>query len=211
MPDIKFAKFAVWVNSAVPLSLLLWDAYHHRLGTNPQEFVLHTTGTLTLVFLLLSLAVTPLRKMLGLPWMVQFRRMLGLYAFFYGCLHLLAYTWFDKGFALKAIAEDTLKRPFIFLGMFGFLVMIPLAVTSTNNMVKRLGGQRWNKLHKSVYLAAIAGVLHYYLLVKADARIPLAFGAALAALLVYRALNKFFPSYTQRKPRRAAIPARIED
>lgn len=204
MPDIKFAKFAVWVNSVVPFSLLLWDAYHHRLGTNPQEFVLHTTGTLTLVFLLLSLAVTPLRKILGLPWMVQFRRMLGLYAFFYGSLHLLSYAWFDKGFSLKVIAEDTINRPFIFLGMFGFLVMVPLAVTSTNNMVKRLGGQRWNRLHKTAYLAAIAGVLHYYLLVKADTRIPLAFGAVLAILFGYRLLNKFFPSYTQRKPHRVA-------
>lgn len=202
MPDIKFAKFAVWVNSVIPLSLLLWDAYHHRLGTNPPEFVLHTTGTLTLVFLLLSLAVTPLRKILGLPWMVQFRRMLGLYAFFYGTLHLLSYTWFDKGFGLKAIAEDTINRPFIFLGMFGFLVMVPLAVTSTNKMVKRLGGQRWNRLHKMAYLAAVAGVLHYYLLVKADTRIPLAFGAVLAILLGYRLLNRFFPSHTQRNPHR---------
>jgi len=159
MPDIKFAKFAVFVNAAVPFSLLLWDAYHHRLGANPQEFALHTTGTLTLVFLLLSLAITPLRKTLGLPWMVQFRRMLGLYAFFYGCLHLLAYTWFDKAFSLRAIVSDTAKRPFIFLGMLGFLILVPLAVTSTNRMVKRLGGRRWNRLHKMAYAAAVAGVL----------------------------------------------------
>lgn len=207
MPDLKFAKFAVFVNAAVPASLLLWDAYHHRLGTNPQEFVLHTTGTLTLVFLLLSLAVTPLRKMLGLPWMVQFRRMLGLYAFFYGCLHLLAYTWFDKAFSLRAIATDTIQRPFIFLGMLGFLILVPLAITSTNQMVKRLGGRRWNRLHKLAYAAAVAGVLHYYLLVKADTRIPLAFGGALAMLLAYRLLNKFFPSVTERRPgRRSPLP-----
>ena len=205
MPDIKFAKTAVFVNSAVPFSLLAWDAYHHRLGTNPQEFVLHTTGTLTLVFLLLSLAVTPLRKVLGLPWMVQFRRMMGLYAFFYGCLHLLSYTWFDKGFAIRAIVEDTLKRPFIFVGMFAFLVMIPLAVTSTTKMIKRLGGRRWNRLHKLVFAAAIAGVLHYYLLVKIDVRLPLAFAAALAVLLTYRVLNKFFPSATERKPNRSPV------
>ena len=205
MPDIKFAKTAVLVNSAVPVSLLAWDAYHHRLGTNPQEFVLHTTGTLTLVFLLLTLAVTPLRKILGLPWMVQFRRMMGLYAFFYGCLHLLSYTWFDKDFAFRAIAEDTLKRPFIFLGMFAFLVMVPLAVTSTSKMVKRLGGRRWNRLHKLVFAAAIAGVLHYYLLVKADVRLPLAFGAALAVLLIYRVINKYFPSVTERKPNRSPV------
>ena len=202
MPDIKFAKFAVLVNAAVPCALLLWYSYHHRLGTNPQEFALHTTGTLTLVFLLLSLAVTPLRKMLGLPWMVQFRRMLGLYAFFYGCLHLLAYTWFDKGFAFRAIVADTLKRPFIFLGMLAFLIMVPLAVTSTSKMIKRIGGRRWNLLHRTVYLAAIAGVLHYYWLVKADIRLPLAFAAVLALLLAYRMLNKFFPGFTERRPRR---------
>jgi len=207
MPDIKFAKFAVFVNAAVPVSLLLWDAYHHRLGTNPPEFVLHTTGTMALVFLLLSLAVTPLRKVLGLPWMVRFRRMLGLYAFFYGCLHLLSYTWFDKGFSFSAIVADTLKRPFIFLGMLGFLILVPLAVTSTNKMVKRLGGRRWNLLHKTVYVAAVAGVLHYYVLVKADTRIPLAFGIVLATLLAYRVLNNFFPSMTERRPHRSlALP-----
>lgn len=205
MPDIKFAKTVVFVNSAVPAFLLAWDAYHHRLGTNPQEFVLHTTGTLTLVFLLLTLAVTPLRKILGLPWMVQFRRVMGLYAFFYGCLHFLSYTWFDKGFALRAVVDDTLKRPFIFLGMFAFLAMVPLAITSTSKMVKRMGGRRWNRLHKLIFPSAIAGVLHYYWLVKADVRLPLAFGAALAVLLIYRALNKFFPSATERKPKRAQV------
>ncbi|MGH9769225.1 MAG: sulfite oxidase heme-binding subunit YedZ [Blastocatellia bacterium] len=199
MPDIKFSKLVVFINGAVPFALLGWDAYHHRLGANPQEFVLHTTGTLTLVFLCLSLAVTPLRKALGLPWLIQFRRMLGLFAFFYGCLHLLAYTWFDKAFNLSAIVEDTLKRPFIFLGMFAFLVLVPLAITSTNKMVKRLGGRRWNRLHKLAYVAAISGVVHYYLLVKADARIPLAFGFVLVVLFGYRVLNKFMPSLTERR------------
>ena len=154
MPDVKFSKLLVFVNSAVPCVLLGWDAYHHRLGANPQEFVLHTTGTLALVFLCLSLAVTPLRKALGLPWLIRLRRTLGLFAFFYGCLHLLAYTWFDKAFQLGAIVEDTLKRPFIFLGMFAFLVLVPLAITSTNKMVKRLGGRRWSRFHKLAYIAA---------------------------------------------------------
>ncbi len=204
MPDIKFSKLVVFVNSAVPLVLLGWDAYRHRLGANPLEFATHTTGTLTLVFLLLSLTVTPLRKILGLPWLVQLRRTLGLYGFFYGCLHLLCYVWFDKAFKLGAIAQDTLKRPFIFLGMLGFLLMVPLAVTSTNKMVKRLGGQRWNRLHKLAYLAAISGVLHYYLLVKADIRLPVAFGIVLALLLGYRVLNRFFPARTQRLTSRNA-------
>jgi methionine sulfoxide reductase heme-binding subunit len=204
MPDIKFAKLVVLINSAVPLTLLAWDAYHHRLGANPLEFATHTTGTLTLVFLTLSLAVTPLRKLLGLPWLIQMRRTIGLYAFFYGAIHLLCYIWFDKAFQLGAIGEDTLQRPFIFLGMLSFFVMVPLAITSTNKMVKRLGGRRWNRLHKLVYLAAAAGALHYYLLVKADTTLPVAFGLVLILLLGYRILNRFFPSLTQRTPARAA-------
>src|SRR5215831_14251903 len=206
MPDVKFSKLLVFINSAVPFTLLGWDAYHHRLGANPQEFVLRTTGTLTLVFLCISLAVTPLRKTLGLPWLIQFRRMLGLFAFFYGCLHLLTYTWFDKAFNFGAIVEDTLKRPFIFLGMFAFLLLLPLAITSTNKMVKRLGGRRWNRLHKLAYVAVISGLLHYYLLVKADTRIPVCFGIAIAILLGYRLLNRFFPSWTQRIPARTPTP-----
>lgn len=206
MPDIKFAKLVVFVNCAVPGALLVWDAYHHRLGANPQEFVLHTTGMLTLIFLTLSLTVTPVRKLLGLPWLVQVRRTLGLYGFFYGCFHLLAYTWFDKAFDIAGIVADTLKRPYIFLGMFGFLLLIPLAVTSTNAMIKRLGGQRWNRLHKLAYLAALAGVIHYYLLVKADIRLPVGFGIALVLLLGYRIANKYFPAWTQKKPARAAAP-----
>jgi sulfoxide reductase heme-binding subunit YedZ len=198
--DIEFGKQVVFINSAIPLALLCWDWYRAELGANPLEYVTHTTGTLTLLFLLLSLAVTPLRKALGLPWMVQWRRTLGLFGFFYGCLHLSAYLWFDKSFALSAIIEDTLKRRFIYVGMFGFFLMVPLAVTSTNKMIKRLGGQRWNRLHKLAYVAAAAGVLHYYLLVKADVTKPLAFGVALAVLLGYRLLNKYAPQWTQRRP-----------
>ncbi len=197
-----FSKILVFINSAVPAALLAWDGWRGRLGANPQEYVIHTTGTLTLVFLLLSLAVTPLRKALGLPWMVRLRRMVGLYAFFYGALHLLAYTWFDKAFNFASITEDTLKRPYIFLGMFGFLVMVPLAATSTNGMVKRLGGRRWNRLHKLAYAAAAAGVLHYYLLVKADVSKPVAFGIVLAVLLGYRVLDRIRPAWTQRAPAR---------
>jgi methionine sulfoxide reductase heme-binding subunit len=203
MPDIKFAKLVVLINSAVPLSLLAWDAYNHHLGANPLEYATHTTGTLTLVFLILSLAVTPLRKMLGFPWLIQVRRILGLYAFFYGILHFLCYIWFDKSFQLGAIGEDTLQRPFIFLGMLSFFVMVPLAITSTNKMVKRLGGRRWNRLHKLVYLAAGAGVLHYYLLVKADTKLPIAFALILSLLLIYRILNRYFPEVTQKMPARA--------
>jgi sulfoxide reductase heme-binding subunit YedZ len=196
--DIRFAKLLVFVNSLVPIALLGWDAYGRNLGANPLEFFTRTTGTLTLVFLLISLAVTPLRKILGLPWMVKLRRMTGLFAFFYGCLHLLAYVWFDKFFDAKAVFDDTLKRPFITFGMLGFFLMVPLALTSTNNSVKKLGGKRWNRLHRMVYVAAIAGIVHYYMLVKADTTIPVAFGAVLAVLLIYRILVWAFPRAIKR-------------
>ena len=198
MKEIKFARLVVFINSLVPIVLLGWDAYHHRLGANPLEFVTHTTGTLTLVFLLISLAVTPLRKMLGLPWLIKLRRMLGLYAFFYGCLHLMAYFWFDKFFNLRAAADDILKRPFIAVGMLAFFLMVPLAVTSTNAMVKRLGGRRWSLLHKSVYVAAACGVLHFWLLVKADTRQPLWFASVLAVLLAYRLIAVYLPRSTRK-------------
>jgi sulfoxide reductase heme-binding subunit YedZ len=202
MTNDKFAKLIVLVNSALPLALLGWDAYRNNLGANPLEFVTRTTGTLTLVFLMISLAVTPLRKILGLPWMIKLRRMTGLFAFFYGFLHLTAYVWFDKFFDARAVVADTIKRPFITFGMLAFFLMVPLAATSTNRMVKRLGGKRWNRLHRLVYVAAAAGVVHYWMLVKADTRIPVAFGAVLALLLIYRVLVAFFPRAMQRAPAR---------
>src|ERR1041384_6844533 len=175
MKDTRFAKLVLFVNSLVPLVLLLWDLWRKNVGANPLEFVTRTTGMLTLVFLLLTLAVSPLRRILGLNWLIKFRRMLGLFAFFYGCLHLLTYVSFDRFFRLTTIPGDVASRPFIALGMLGFLLMLPLAITSTNKMIKRLGGKRWAQLHKLVYVAGIAGVLHYYLLVKADIRIPVTF------------------------------------
>ena len=186
--DVKFARFLVFVNSLVPLALLLWDGYHHRLGANPPEFATRATGVLALVFILLTLLVTPLRKLTGANWLAKFRRMLGLYAFFYACLHLLAYSWFDKLFSVSEIFRDVAARPFITVGMASFLLLIPLAATSTTGMIRRLGGRRWARLHRLTYVAAAGGVFHYWMLVKADARIPLAFAAALALLLGYRLL-----------------------
>lgn len=206
MIDTRFARLLIFVNSAVPLALLLNDAYHHRLGANPTEFAIRTTGTLALLFLILSLAVTPLRKALGQPWMVKLRRMLGLFGFFYAALHLLTYTVLDRSASLKAVIEDVSKRPFITVGMASFLLLVPLAVTSTQRMIKRLGGKRWTRLHRLVYVAAAGGALHYYMLVKADTREPLLFAAALAVLLVYRVVNKYLPRYTERRPARP--PAR---
>lgn len=194
--DIRYYKLLLFANSLVPLTLLGWDAVHGGLGANPLEFVTHTTGMLTLVFLTISLAVTPIRKIFEIPWLIKFRRMTGLFAFFYGTLHFITYIWFDKYFKFPAIIHDIGKRPFILLGMLSFLLMIPLAITSTNNMVKRLGGKRWNRLHNLVYISGIAGALHFYLLVKADIRKPVAFAIALALLLGYRLLKKIFPATT---------------
>ncbi|HVF50170.1 MAG TPA: protein-methionine-sulfoxide reductase heme-binding subunit MsrQ [Pyrinomonadaceae bacterium] len=186
MKEIKFYKVALFVNCLVPLALLGYDAYFRRLGANPLEFITRTTGTLTLVFLLLSLAVTPARKLTGVQWLVRFRRMLGLYAFFYALLHFTTYIWFDKFFDVRAVVADTVQRPFVAVGMFSFFLLVPLAVTSTNAMIKRLGGKRWARLHRAVYLAAAGGCLHYYMLVKADTSKPLIFAAVLALLLGYR-------------------------
>ena len=183
MPDIKFTKFLLFTNCLVPLALLGWDAYHHRLGANPIEFATRSTGVLTLVFLLLTLTVTPLRKLTKANWLIKFRKMLGLYAFFYGALHLLTYVWFDKFFSVSEIVKDTWQRRFILVGMASFLLMLPLAATSTNAAVKRLGGKRWAKLHKLVYVTAVGGVIHYWMIVKAITSTQIAFAAVLAVLL----------------------------
>ena len=203
MKDIKFNKLVLFINGLVPLALLGWDAYHHNLGANPIEFVTRTTGVLTLVFLLLSLTITPLRKLTKIQWLIRFRRMLGLYAFFYGFLHFLTYVWFDKFFHLKVIAQDVLNRPFIAVGMASFFLLIPLAITSTDKMIKQLGGKRWGRLHKAVYVSAAGGVFHYWLIVKSDTRIPLTFAFVLVLLLGYR----FFSAYFKQKvPARSLIP-----
>ncbi len=201
MKDIRFTKFVLFVNALVPLGLLLWDVFHKRVGANPGEFMTRTTGIMTLVFLLITLAVTPARKISGLNWLVKFRRMLGLFAFFYGFLHLLTYIWFDRYFNLRSIPRDVLSRPFIAFGMTAFLLMLPLAITSTNKMVKRLGGKRWSKLHKLIYAAGVAGALHFWLFVKSDTRLPLTFGFILLLLLAHRLFVKFYPPSNAVSPK----------
>ena len=205
MKEIRFAKAVVFINGLVPLALMSWDFYWGKLGANPLEFVTLTTGMLTLVFLMLSLAVTPLRQLTKLQWLVRFRRMLGLYAFFYGFLHLTAYVWFDKLFELRTVALDVYRRPFIAVGMLSFFLMIPLAITSTDRMIKRLGGKRWQKLHRVAYLAAAGGVFHYWLLVKSNTRLPLAFALLLALLLGYRFVKA---RLAYHPPARTLLPPR---
>jgi methionine sulfoxide reductase heme-binding subunit len=186
MNDTRFLKLVVIINSLVPLAMLGWDALRNRLGVNPTEFVIHTTGTLTLIFLMLALAITPVMKNTGRSELIKLRRLFGLFAFFYGALHLFSYSWFDKSFRILQIGQDVINRQFIAVGMISFALMIPLAITSTNKMIKRLGGQRWRKLHKKVYYISIGGVLHYWMSVKADTNGPLIFALILCVLLGYR-------------------------
>jgi sulfoxide reductase heme-binding subunit YedZ len=142
----------------------------------------------------LTVAITPLRKIFRINSLVKVRRMVGLFAFFYGALHLLTYIWFDRLFNLLSVGQDVVRRPFILAGMTAFILMVPLALTSTNKMVKRLGGKRWARLHRVVYFAAIAGVVHFWMLVKSDIRLPLTFAFIVLFLLGYRLLERYAPA-----------------
>lgn len=186
MQDVRFHKVVISVNALVPLAFLGFDAYRGALGANPIEFFLRTTGVLALVFLLITLAITPLRKVFGWNSLIKFRRMLGLYVFFYALIHLITYSIFDKSLDLAAIVGDVWQRPFIAVGMAAFVTLVPLAVTSTNGMVKRLGGKNWARLHKLSYVVAILGVIHFWMIVKSDIFYPALFGVALLVLLGYR-------------------------
>ena len=199
MNTAKFTKLVIFINALVPLLLLGYDALNGNLGANPVEFFLRTTGVLTLVFLLITLAVTPLRKYFGWNKLIKSRRMLGLYAFFYGFLHLITYSIFDNSLSLSAIINDVWQRPFIAVGMLAFFLLIPLAITSTNGMIKRLGGKNWQKLHKLTYPIAILGVIHFWLIVKSDVFYPLLFAVILGGLLVYRV----YTTYQQPKKKLA--------
>jgi methionine sulfoxide reductase heme-binding subunit len=194
MSNMRFTKLVVFVNALVPLVLLLWDVYHQNVGANPQEFAIRTTGMLTLVFLTLTIAITPVRKIFAANSLIKLRRMVGLFAFFYGALHLTTYFWFDRLFNLRSVIEDIARRPFILVGMATFVLMVPLAITSTNKMVKRLGGKNWGRLHRVVYVAAVSGVVHFWMLVKSDTRLPLTFGFIIGLLLAHRVFVKYAPT-----------------
>ena len=181
----RWVKPLLFVVCLIPLALL---AQSVRSGTlaNPVEYITHTTGDWTIRFVLITLTITPLRVLLKQPNLARFRRMLGLFAFFYGTLHFA--TWFalDKGFDLSEMWKDVLKRTFITAGVTGYVLMIPLAITSTAGWVRRLGFKRWQQLHRLIYITAAAGVIHYYWLVKSDIRLPVMYGAILLVLLAYR-------------------------
>ncbi len=179
-------KVCVFLLALLPLVKLGLFAYWNRLGANPIEKITHATGYWTLSLLLVSLSVTPLRRLSGWLWLVRLRRMLGLYAFFYGCLHFLTYIVLDQFFDWEAILKDIVKRPYITVGFPAYLLLIPLAISSSDAMIRRLGGKRWRLLHKLVYLSAIGGVIHYWWLVKKDVTNPLIFAVLLSLLLGIR-------------------------
>ena len=190
----RLVKPVVFLACLTPLAWLAWRAFHSLLGANPIEAITHFTGDCTLTFLLITLSVTPLRKLTRQPWLIRFRRMFGLYAFFYGSLHLMTYVWLDKFFDVHEMLKDIAKRRFITAGMTAFVLMIPLALTSTQWAIRKLGGKRWQALHRLIYFSAAAGVIHYIWLVKADLKKPLEYAAVLSVLLGYRLVVWLVPA-----------------
>lgn len=185
---ISLAKAAVFALSLLPFARLVLFAFSDRLGANPIEFITRSTGDWTLYFLCLTLSVTPLRKLTGLHWLIRLRRMLGLFAFFYASLHFTTFLWFDHFFDVEEMLKDVAKRPFITVGFTAFMMLIPLAATSTNGMVRRLGGKRWQWLHRAIYLIAPLGILHFWWMKagKNDFAQPILFGSIVALLLLLR-------------------------
>lgn len=198
----KWTKVFLFVLCLVPVAALVFRALHNALGANPVEFVQRATGDWTLRFLLFTLAITPLRKLFNLPELIRYRRMLGLFAFFHACLHFLTYIGPDQAFRLSGMWQDVAKRRFITVGFLAFLLLIPLAITSTAGWIRRLGGKRWKRLHRAIYGSAVAGVIHYYWLVKSDVRKPLFYGALVGTLLFWRLLG-----WLSRRGRAAAVSA----
>jgi methionine sulfoxide reductase heme-binding subunit len=197
---MRWIKPPIFLLCLAPLGALGWKAYEGNLGANPVELITHSTGTWTLVGLCVTLSITPLRKLLHLNWLVRFRRMFGLFAFFYGCLHFTTYIWLDQFFDIHSMIKDIAKRPFITLGFSAFVLLWPLALTSTQGMIRRLGGKRWQMLHRLIYVTAVAGVVHYYWLVKSDVRKPLFYGFLVGILLLWR-LGVYVIGRRQTAPR----------
>jgi methionine sulfoxide reductase heme-binding subunit len=198
----KWTKVAVFLICLIPFADLLRRFITGNLGINPVETLQHGTGDWTLRFIVFTLCITPFRKLFKLPDLIRFRRMLGLFAFFYVCLHFLTYLGPDQSFDLAGMWKDVAKRPYITVGFTAFVLLIPLAITSTTGWIRRLGGKRWQMLHRSIYVAAVCGVIHYYWLVKSDVRKPLFYGTLVAILLLWRLGDWFFK-------RRSHVPVRV--
>ncbi len=184
--NLRHAKIECFFAALLPPISLGWRAFHSGLGANPIEVITHSTGQWTIIFLLLTLSVTPLRRVTRQYWLIGLRRMVGLFAFFYATLHFTTYFWLDKFFDVHEIVKDIYKRPFITVGFAAFTLLVPLALTSTAWSIRKLGGKNWQRLHRLIYLSAILGVIHFIWLVKADKRQPYAYGFVLTLLLAYR-------------------------
>ncbi len=216
---IRVFKIAVFMMCLIPLCLLAWrffgahpmdmSTWGAGLGANPVEALEHKTGDWTLRFLLITLAITPLRKLLRLLALIKFRRMFGLFAFFYGSLHFAMYLGVDKFFNVHEIFADIFKRKYITVGFLAFVLLVPLAVTSTAGWIRRLGGKRWQALHRLIYFSAVAGVIHYLWLVKADIHEPLEYGAILAVLLAYRVVVWLRPTPAVRSGGARRTPEKV--
>lgn len=187
-----------------------WKAYSGLLGANPVEVITHSTGDWTLIFLLVTLSITPLRKLTRQYWLVRFRRMFGLFAFFYVFLHFLTYIVLDQSLDVRSMLHDVVRRPFITLGFSAFVLLIPLALTSTKGWIRRLGGKRWQNLHRLIYVAAILGVIHYWWLVKADITKPREYAIVLGILLMYRVAVWGVPILRRKYARPGATAQRPE-
>lgn len=183
-------KSLIWVLALLPLARLFWLGFNDGLTANPVEFVERSTGTWALVFLLITLSMTPIRLLTGIVWQVQLRRMLGLWMFFYACLHITTYVWLDYSFLWDEIVNDIIEHPYVIVGFSAFLLTIPLAVTSNNTMMRRLKSN-WKKLHQLIYLIAILGVLHFWWLVKKDVTEPFYYASVLVFLLGIRVYFKY--------------------
>jgi len=198
-------KVVVFLLCLGPVGYLGWRFYTEDLTANPLEYITHFTGDWSIRLICVTLAITPLRKLLHAPDLIRFRRMIGLYAFFYASLHFLTYLWLDRLFDFQDLAKDIAKRPFITAGFAAFVLMLPLAVTSTRGWIRRMGGKRWQALHRLVYGAGIVAVVHYYWLVKSDVRLPLLYGGIVGVLLLYRAVAWMRARFRSTRPAIAEV------
>ena len=198
----RVVKPVLYVAAVLPLGWLMFTLFSGIVMGDQVKFMQHVTGDTVLSCLMLTLAITPLRRLTGWNEIIRVRRLIGLTAFWYACLHLTTYVVFDQDFSLMEITKDIAKHPWVLVGFTGFLCLLPLAITSTNGWIRRLGGKNWNRLHRLVYVAAIAGVLHYLWLVKKDIHYPLVYGAVLTVLL----LTRVWYAAARPRTRRAPVP-----
>lgn len=203
---LRLTKIAILLAALIPLARLVWKYLHDGLGANPIEFITHATGDSTLILILATLSITPLRRITRQYWLIGVRRMVGLFAFFYGTLHFLTYIWLDKFFDIHEMLKDIAKRPFVTIGFSTFVLMIPLALTSTAWSIRRLGGKNWQRLHRLIYFTGILAIVHYAWLVKADLRKPIEYGVVLGILLLYR-VGVWASEKVSEKRKQPAIPA----